>query len=175
MSDPDRRGNRSDSEDCPDAPALVDRRTMVQLSAVATASNPAGCTADFDDGEVKIGTGDDDQETPTPTFRHDGTRTGTYGAGTPTDSTGTTTRPSAPDDDYGVQTYRQYEYGGQPRHHDHHPIMPQTPNHGYNVPNECATDWHIPLNENFESYDTDIEIRDGDANKDDNGDVFHDR
>lgn len=38
--------------------------------------------------------------------------------------------------------------------------MPQTPNHGYNLPNEGATDWHNPLNENFEQYDTDIEIRD---------------
>lgn len=38
--------------------------------------------------------------------------------------------------------------------------MPQTPNHGYNLPDEGATDWHNPLNENFEQYDTDIEIRD---------------
>ena len=37
--------------------------------------------------------------------------------------------------------------------------MPQTPNHGYNVPNEGAQDWHVPLNDNFEQYDTDIEIR----------------
>lgn len=38
--------------------------------------------------------------------------------------------------------------------------MPETPNHGYNVPNKGATDWHIPLNENFRQYDTDIEVRD---------------
>ncbi|MHB9287614.1 tail fiber domain-containing protein [Halobacteriales archaeon Cl-PHB] len=42
--------------------------------------------------------------------------------------------------------------------------MPQTPNHGYNVPNEGAQDWHKPLNENFEAYDTDIEVRDTDGN-----------
>ena len=53
--------------------------------------------------------------------------------------------------------------------------MPQTPTHGYNGPNVGATDWHIPLNEHFESNDTDIEIRNGDANKDDNGDVFRAR
>lgn len=45
--------------------------------------------------------------------------------------------------------------------------MPTTPNHGYNVPSEGATDWHIPLNENFERYDTDIELRDEDGNKGD--------
>ncbi|MEF8894486.1 hypothetical protein [Halodesulfurarchaeum sp.] len=38
--------------------------------------------------------------------------------------------------------------------------MPKTPNHGYNVPAEGEQDWHVPLNENFEQYDTDIEIRD---------------
>jgi hypothetical protein len=43
--------------------------------------------------------------------------------------------------------------------------MPETPNHGYNVPNAGAEDWHIPLNENFEQYDTDIEIRDEAANR----------
>jgi hypothetical protein len=43
--------------------------------------------------------------------------------------------------------------------------MPQTPNHGYNVPNKGDPDWHEPLNENFEQYDSDIEIRDEDANK----------
>ncbi len=37
--------------------------------------------------------------------------------------------------------------------------MGQTPNHGYNVPEEGAEDWHEPLNENFERHDTDIEIR----------------
>ena len=43
--------------------------------------------------------------------------------------------------------------------------MPQTPNHGYNVPNKGDQDWHEPLNENFEQYDSDIEVRDEDANK----------
>lgn len=42
--------------------------------------------------------------------------------------------------------------------------MPETPNHSYNVPDEGATDWHRPLNENFRQYDTDIEIRDTAAN-----------
>ncbi len=37
--------------------------------------------------------------------------------------------------------------------------MPETPNHSYNVPSEGAQDWHIPLNENFRRYDTDIELR----------------
>jgi len=37
--------------------------------------------------------------------------------------------------------------------------MPETPNHSYNVPDEGAQDWHIPLNENFRQYDTDIELR----------------
>ncbi|WP_254820883.1 hypothetical protein [Haloglomus halophilum] len=43
--------------------------------------------------------------------------------------------------------------------------MPETPNHGYNVPDEGAQNWHEPLNENFEQYDTDIEIRDEEANR----------
>lgn len=41
--------------------------------------------------------------------------------------------------------------------------MAQTPNHGYNVPEEGEENWHVPLNENFQQYDTDIEIRDGDS------------
>lgn len=43
--------------------------------------------------------------------------------------------------------------------------MPQTPNHGYNVPTEGATDWHLPLNANFEAFDRDIEIRDVESNR----------
>jgi len=43
--------------------------------------------------------------------------------------------------------------------------MPQTPNHDYNVPNKGDPDWHDPLNENFESYDTDIEVRDTRSNR----------
>jgi hypothetical protein len=43
--------------------------------------------------------------------------------------------------------------------------MPQTTNHGYNVPNKGDQNWHEPLNENFRQYDSDIEIRDEDANK----------
>ena len=41
--------------------------------------------------------------------------------------------------------------------------MADTPNHGYNVPDQGDEDWHQPLNENFEAYDTDIEIRDQEA------------
>ncbi|MFC6716054.1 polysaccharide lyase [Natrialbaceae archaeon GCM10025810] len=40
-----------------------------------------------------------------------------------------------------------------------------TTNHDYNTPDEGSTDWHIPLNENFEKLDTDIEIRDEEANR----------
>jgi hypothetical protein len=34
-----------------------------------------------------------------------------------------------------------------------------TNNHEYNIPEEGQTDWHIPLNENFEKIDADVEIR----------------
>lgn len=37
-------------------------------------------------------------------------------------------------------------------------------NHDYNTPKEGTTDWHIPLNENFSELDTDVEIRDSEAN-----------
>jgi len=40
----------------------------------------------------------------------------------------------------------------------------QTNNHGLNRPAEGTTDWHIPLNENFEKLDADVEIRDTAAN-----------
>lgn len=43
--------------------------------------------------------------------------------------------------------------------------MPETPNHRYNVPREGAEEWHVPLNENFRQYDTDIEIRDTAGNR----------
>jgi len=42
--------------------------------------------------------------------------------------------------------------------------MSQIPNHGYNVPNKGDPNWHQPLNDNFQQYDTDTEIRDTDAN-----------
>lgn len=38
-------------------------------------------------------------------------------------------------------------------------------NHEYNTPNAGTSDWHVPLNANFEQLDTDVEIRDADANK----------
>ena len=38
-------------------------------------------------------------------------------------------------------------------------------NHRYNRPSEGAVDWHIPLNENFERLDRDVEIRDAEANR----------
>jgi FtsZ-binding cell division protein ZapB len=36
----------------------------------------------------------------------------------------------------------------------------ETPNHDYNVPDKGTLDWHEPVNENFEAFDADIEIRD---------------
>lgn len=44
--------------------------------------------------------------------------------------------------------------------------MPETPNHGYNVPPAGEADWHVPLNKNFAQYDTDIEIRDTSGTRD---------
>jgi hypothetical protein len=38
--------------------------------------------------------------------------------------------------------------------------MSNTPNQGYNVPEEGTQDWHNPLNNNFKSLDEDIEVRD---------------
>ncbi len=38
-------------------------------------------------------------------------------------------------------------------------------NHRYNTPEEGTVDWHIPLNENFEELDRDVEIRDTEANR----------
>jgi hypothetical protein len=43
--------------------------------------------------------------------------------------------------------------------------MSPTQNHQYNVPAKGEENWHVPLNENFEQYDTDIEIRDRDERK----------
>lgn len=43
--------------------------------------------------------------------------------------------------------------------------MVDTPNHNYNIPSEGTTDWHIPLNENFEQLDIDVEIRGPESNK----------
>lgn len=40
-------------------------------------------------------------------------------------------------------------------------------NHQYNTPAKGAEEWHIPVNENFEQIDTDVEIRDTAANLDD--------
>jgi hypothetical protein len=42
-----------------------------------------------------------------------------------------------------------------------------TRNHNYTTPNEGTIDWHVPLNENFELIDTDVEIRDEESNLDD--------
>lgn len=41
-----------------------------------------------------------------------------------------------------------------------------TENHQYNTPTEGATDWHIPLNTNFEKLDRDVEIRDQESQLD---------
>jgi hypothetical protein len=43
--------------------------------------------------------------------------------------------------------------------------MSQTPNHGYNVPQKGAKNWHKPLNDNFRQYDIDIEVRDAASNR----------
>lgn len=40
-----------------------------------------------------------------------------------------------------------------------------TTNHGYNTPESGATDWDIPLNENFAVLDEDVEIRDQASNR----------
>jgi len=42
-----------------------------------------------------------------------------------------------------------------------------TDNHNYNTPSEGTLNWDVPLNENFEQIDTDIEIRDTDASRSD--------
>lgn len=43
--------------------------------------------------------------------------------------------------------------------HDH------TQNHVYNCPVKGLNDWHVPLNENWRKIDTDVEVRDVDASK----------
>jgi hypothetical protein len=40
-----------------------------------------------------------------------------------------------------------------------------TENHDYNTPSQGTTNWHVPVNANWEALDTDIEVRDTDANK----------
>lgn len=40
-----------------------------------------------------------------------------------------------------------------------------TENHGYETPSEGVTNWDEPLNRNFERLETDIEVRDTDANR----------
>ncbi|MFD1645199.1 hypothetical protein [Haloarchaeobius litoreus] len=42
-----------------------------------------------------------------------------------------------------------------------------TDNHSYNTPTRGATDWHIPLNDNFERLDGDVEVRDRESNRGD--------
>ena len=39
-----------------------------------------------------------------------------------------------------------------------------TSNHDYTTPTEGTLDWHVPLNANFELIDTDVEVRDVEAN-----------
>ena len=45
--------------------------------------------------------------------------------------------------------------------------MTKTPNHNYNTPSEGKSDWHIPLNQNFEQLDIDVEIRGPEGEKGD--------
>jgi hypothetical protein len=40
-----------------------------------------------------------------------------------------------------------------------------TDNHDYETPRKGATDWHVPLNDNFARLDADVEIRDVEANR----------
>jgi hypothetical protein len=40
-----------------------------------------------------------------------------------------------------------------------------TENHDYDTPAEGTVDWHVPLNRNFERIDTDVEIRDTEADR----------
>jgi rubredoxin len=42
-----------------------------------------------------------------------------------------------------------------------------TENHNYDTPEQGSTDWHVPLNTNFEQIDTDVEIRDSNTNRSD--------
>ncbi|GAB7095726.1 hypothetical protein JCM30237_28800 [Halolamina litorea] len=42
-----------------------------------------------------------------------------------------------------------------------------TDNHSYNTPTKGATEWHAPLNDNFERLDGDVEVRDREANRGD--------
>ena len=42
--------------------------------------------------------------------------------------------------------------------------MTDTLNHEYNVPDHGSQDWHSPLNENFEAFEADIELREVEAN-----------
>lgn len=42
-----------------------------------------------------------------------------------------------------------------------------TDNHNYNTPSKGTTDWHVPLNDNFDRLDSDVEIRDEEANRSD--------
>jgi hypothetical protein len=42
-----------------------------------------------------------------------------------------------------------------------------TDNHSYNTPAKGARDWHVPLNDNFERLDADVEIRDRASNRSD--------
>lgn len=40
-----------------------------------------------------------------------------------------------------------------------------TDNHNYNEPSKGTTDWHVPINSNWQDIDTDVEVRDTDANR----------
>lgn len=43
--------------------------------------------------------------------------------------------------------------------------MGDTPNHGYKTPSDGTPNWHLSLNDNFERIDSDVAIRDTEANK----------
>jgi hypothetical protein len=42
-----------------------------------------------------------------------------------------------------------------------------TRNHSYNTPQEGTVDWHVPLNNNFETLDRDVEVRAPEADRGD--------
>ena len=42
-----------------------------------------------------------------------------------------------------------------------------TDNHRYNTPDEGTTNWDVPLNDNFRTLDSDVEIRDTESTRSD--------
>jgi hypothetical protein len=53
--------------------------------------------------------------------------------------------------EYSVKTYYRSDTSKD---------MAETPNHSYNVPESGRQNWHEPLNQNFQAFEVDIELRD---------------